>query len=178
MCPVSALNGVSLQVKMCFVVSPRKTILLGCAILASVSEHRLVSCVALPGRMCARMASIHPMERLRFGSGFWMERHRSEARIICPTLPRRGRLIWPCSRCARHIVDLPRRPDLPVPSRSHVCASMYHGARTGRSYHRPPRRDAHLGGLDSARTLVPRFGKVVWPLGGGSMGLIKRSLHP
>ena len=58
--------------------------------------------------MCARMASTHPMERLRFGSCFWMERHHSEARIICPTLPRRGGLISPCSRCARHTVDLPR----------------------------------------------------------------------
>ena len=48
--PVSALEGISVQVKMCFLVSSRKTILLVCAILASVSEHRLVSFVALPGR--------------------------------------------------------------------------------------------------------------------------------
>ena len=86
----------------CVVLSPhgRKDLLL-CAILASVSERRgSLPSVALRSRARARMTA-RPPARSPSGTwqvwiGCWMD---PQARVICPTLPRRSRLISPCPRC-------------------------------------------------------------------------------
>ncbi len=82
----------------CVVLSPhgRRDFLLF-AILVSVSERRgSLPSVALRSRARARLAARPPSGTCQVWLGCWMD---PQARVLCPTLPRRSRLISPCPRC-------------------------------------------------------------------------------